>query len=113
MKEYQAVLTKYFIFKGRSSRREYWMFFLFNMIFSFGVEVVARIIGIPMLVGLYSLILFIPGLAVGVRRLHDIGKSGFWYFILLVPLVGWIVFIVFLATAGSKEPNQYGDAPTE
>jgi uncharacterized membrane protein YhaH (DUF805 family) len=59
----------------------------------------------------YALALFIPGLAVAVRRLHDVGKSGWWYFICLVPIIGSIWFIVLLATDGDVGPNEYGEDP--
>ena len=60
---------------------------------------------------IYALFMFIPGLAVAVRRLHDVGKSGWWYFIALVPLIGGIWLIVLFATEGTRGNNEYGADP--
>jgi uncharacterized membrane protein YhaH (DUF805 family) len=109
MKEYLAVLTKYFVFEGRSSRREFWMFALFNLLIGFAVGFVAGLIQVPALAMLYSLVVVIPGLAVAVRRLHDLGKGGLWLLIALIPLVGPIWLLVLYATAGQPGANQYGE----
>jgi uncharacterized membrane protein YhaH (DUF805 family) len=77
MNWYLAVLKKYAEFNGRASRIEYWMFFLFNIIFSILAGIIDWILGTYMvIVGIYYLAMIIPGLAVSIRRLHDIGKSG-------------------------------------
>jgi len=112
MNYYMDVLKKYAVFTGRASRAEYWYFILFNLIIGIVLSLVGRLIhdgGI--LGGLYSLAVFIPGLAVLFRRLHDIGKSGWWIFILLIPLVGVIWFLVLLATDSGPGDNQYGPNP--
>jgi uncharacterized membrane protein YhaH (DUF805 family) len=109
VKEYQAVLTKYFVFEGRSSRREFWMFVLFNFLISFAVGFVAGLIRVPLLASIYPLVVMIPSLAVAVRRLHDLGKGGLWLLIGLIPLVGWIWLLVLYASKGQSGANQYGD----
>lgn len=99
----KRAFAKYATFTGRASRSEYWWFFLFNVI----VSVVLTIVFAP-LSGLYSLATLIPGVAIGVRRLHDIGRSGWWLLIGLVPLVGVVVLIVFFVMASEPRQNQYG-----
>lgn len=115
MNYYLGVLGKYAVFSGRASRSEFWYFALFNMIISFAISFIG-IFGVPASVvsGLsiiYMLAVLIPGIAVGVRRLHDTNHSGWWYFILFVPIIGWIVWIVFAVTDSDPIDNQYGPNP--
>jgi uncharacterized membrane protein YhaH (DUF805 family) len=118
MNWYLDVLKKYAVFNGRARRKEYWMFFLFNVIISIVLLIVDGIIGtsavpgaLGLLGGLYALALLIPGIAVAVRRLHDTGRSGWWILIGLVPFVGGIVLIVFLVQDGTPGENQFGKNP--
>jgi len=109
-------LRRYAEFTGRSRRQEYWMFFLFVMLVTIGLSIVEGIIGLRIgdagiLSGLFSLAVLIPGIAVGIRRLHDIDRSGWWLLIGLVPLVGAIVLIVFMATRGTAGDNRFGADP--
>jgi uncharacterized membrane protein YhaH (DUF805 family) len=107
-----AVLKNYAGFSGRARRTEYWMFFLFNLIITIVLDVIGRVIELGTLLGgIYGLAVLIPGLAVGVRRLHDTGRSGWWLSIGLVPVVGTIVLIVFLATEGEPGNNAHGPNP--
>jgi uncharacterized membrane protein YhaH (DUF805 family) len=98
-------------FEGRARRTEYWMFFLVNLIVSIGVTLVGRAIGFHALSALYGLALLLPGLAVGVRRLHDTGRSGWWWLVTLIPLAGAVWLIVLLALPGDQGANQYGVDP--
>jgi uncharacterized membrane protein YhaH (DUF805 family) len=118
MNWYLDVLKKYAVFNGRARRKEYWMFFLFNVIISIVLLIVDGIIGtsavpgaLGLLGGLYALALLIPGIAVAVRRLHDTGRSGWWILIGLVPFVGGIILIVFLVQDGTPGDNQFGSNP--
>jgi uncharacterized membrane protein YhaH (DUF805 family) len=105
-----VVFERYAVFEGRAGRAEYWWFFLANFLISLVLQALGRGASALALVSLlYSLALFIPGLAVAVRRLHDTDKSGWWILISLIPLVGIIVLIVFLATDGDQGANQYGN----
>ena len=117
----KVVRDNYANFEGRARREEYWMFVLFNTIF-FILFFIPFIAGAVMesealmmigglLLFLYIAALFIPSIAVAVRRLHDQGKSGTWYFIGFVPLIGRIWLIVLLVTEGTHGPNQYGPDP--
>lgn len=112
MNWYVAVLKNYAGFSGRAGRAEYWMFFLFNFIISIVLSVISvKVPAISILSFLYSLAVLIPGLAVAVRRLHDTDRSGWWLLISLIPIVGTIILIVFLATEGQPYDNRYGPAP--
>ena len=117
MNWYLTVLKKYAVFSGRARRAEYWMFVLFNIIFAVVAVILDNVLGTAIEdVGyglfyiLYGLAVLIPSLAVAVRRLHDIGKSGGWIFIVLIPIIGSIWLIVLLATDSQPGENQYGSS---
>jgi uncharacterized membrane protein YhaH (DUF805 family) len=110
-------LKKYADFKGRARRKEFWMDILFYIIIMVVLGIVDGIIGASMgggigiLTLIYLLAMLVPTLAVTVRRLHDIGKSGWWYFITLVPLIGGIWLIVLLVTDSQPGTNAWGPNP--
>jgi uncharacterized membrane protein YhaH (DUF805 family) len=87
------------------------MFFLVNILISIVVTIIGRIIHLPVIGMLYSLAVLVPGIAVAVRRLHDIDKSGWWLLISLIPLIGAIWLIVLLATEGTRGSNPFGADP--
>jgi len=99
-------LKKYAEFNGRAGRPEFWWFALFSLVAS----LLAEFIFGWMLSSLVNLALLLPSLAVGARRLHDIGKSGWFQLLWFIPILGWAVMIYFLVQP-SVGPNQYGDAP--
>lgn len=103
-------LSKYALFSGRSSRSAYWWFTLFNVLVYIAASIIDAVINTPVFTILAVLGLFLPGLAVLVRRLHDTDRSGWWFFISFVPLVGSIVLIVFACT-DSGPPNKWGEGP--
>lgn len=108
----RACLTKYADFTGRSARSEFWYFFLFNFVVQFVLSLLGNMISIfGILSGLVALALLLPGLAVSVRRLHDIDRSGWWLLIGFVPLVGAILLIVWDCTAGTPGDNRFGRNP--
>jgi uncharacterized membrane protein YhaH (DUF805 family) len=114
MNWYLAVLKNYAGFSGRARRTEYWMFFLINFIIVVVLDVISMAIKLSTILGgVYGLLVLIPALAVGVRRLHDTGRSGWWLLIGLIPVVGTIILIVFLATDGQPGDNQYGSNPKQ
>ena len=123
-------LRRYAEFGGRSRRREFWMFVLFNYIVAFawgavlglvmlllyfmdmsedGMMTICYLLIVPYC--LWSLYIMVPGLAVAVRRLHDLDKSGWYLLIGLIPLVGGIILIVWYASEGTRGPNRYGPDP--
>ena len=115
---YIKVLKQYAVFGGRAQRKEYWFFVLFNTLVSIGLTVIDGAtgtlnagIGMGLLSGVYSLAVFIPSLAVTVRRLHDTGRSGWWLLIVLIPLIGALALLAFLIFDSQPDENQYGANP--
>lgn len=126
MKYYLSVLKNYATFSGRATRSEYWYFVLFNLIFAIAAMIIDNLLGstfhmespsgtINLHYGyvyvLYGLFVFIPGLALLVRRLHDVNKSGWFVLILLIPLVGAIWILVLACTDSQPGINEYGANP--
>ena len=111
MNYYITVLQNYANFNGRARRSEYWYFVLFNVLFSIAALILDMITGAGIFGVLYALAMFIPGLAVAVRRLHDIGKSGWMYLIVLIPLIGAIWLLVLFFTDSQPGDNEYGPNP--
>ncbi|TKJ20335.1 hypothetical protein A6V29_09020 [Blastococcus sp. CCUG 61487] len=107
----RSVLGQYAVFTGRARRSEFWFFYLFQVLAGIVAGIVDGITGVPLLQIVVGLGLLIPSIAVGARRLHDIGKSGWWQLIALVPLVGIILLIVWWAQDGDPAPNQHGPSP--
>ena len=104
---------RYFDFATRSSRSEYWFWALFVFIAGIVLGIVDAIIfgDSSVLGGLFALGTLIPGIAVGVRRLHDLGRSGWFFLLVLIPIVGWIILIIWFVTAGNDDENQWGANP--
>ena len=111
MNWYLKCLKQYADFSGRARRTEYWMFALFNVIISVVLSIIDNFAGTGYLGMIYSLAVLIPGLAVCVRRLHDIGKSGWYYFIGLIPIIGAIILLVWFCTEGEPQSNAWGPDP--
>jgi uncharacterized membrane protein YhaH (DUF805 family) len=107
----KTCFSKYAVFSGRANRPEYWWFFLSYVIIYSIAFAIAAAIDVLALAYLVGLAYFIPLLAAAVRRLHDTGRSGWWYLIALVPFVGFIILIVFLASEGNPGANEYGPPP--
>lgn len=106
-----SVLSKYATFNGRARRSEYWWFVLANcLVGSLLIRLGSYLSLFEVLSSIYSLLVILPGLAVGVRRLHDIGKSGFAYLMIFVPLVGWIFLLIWLCRDSAPD-NDYGPNP--
>lgn len=109
-----ALKFKYADFDGRARRSEYWYFVLCNILAYLILSAVGFVLGEYgglILLGIFWLGVLIPSIAVVVRRLHDVGKSGWFYFVVLIPLVGGIWLIVLLCTDSQVGPNQYGPNP--
>jgi uncharacterized membrane protein YhaH (DUF805 family) len=124
-----SVYRNYATFSGRARRSEFWWFFLFSIIASIGIGIVESALGLGqgstssgdggieaaynggILSILWAIGNFIPALAVAVRRLHDTDRSGWWYLIIFVPLIGIILLIVWWATKGTDGPNRFGEDP--
>ena len=109
MEEYKKMWKNYAVFSGRSTRKDYWMAVLMNIIVSFVIGFLSGVVKMPILSGIYSLAVFIPGLSIMVRRFHDVNKSGCFWLMSLIPLVGWIIVLVTLCRGSVEEENRYGD----
>ena len=118
-----GALKKYSVFEGRAQRKEYWFFVLFYMIFGFVLTFVDSFLGTAYyvdgnaVVGLlstpYGLAMLVPAIAVTARRLHDIGRSGWWILFGLIPLIGTIVLLVFMVLDSQDGENRFGPNPKE
>lgn len=109
---------RYFEFSGRSRRLEFGVFVLFNIAVSVVLTAVDIQLGlfsmqgeVGLLGGLYGLFIIIPGIALGVRRLHDMNASGWWYLLTLIPLVNLVLFLVLLFRPGTQGANLFGSDP--
>ena len=111
----KSFFSRYVDFAGRSSRSEYWWVVLASMIVNYLIILpiqlmVSEGLGLALSV-IFSLAVIIPTIALAVRRLHDTDKSGWWYLLVFIPILGWIALIVFFATAGTKGANRFGSDP--
>ena len=107
MKWFIKCLKQYADFRGRARRKEYWMFTLINGILGF----VIGLLGLSILSWIYSIAVFIPSLAVCIRRIHDIGKSAWWILLFLIPVIGWIWLIILFVQDSQPGENQWGENP--
>ena len=118
----KVMRDNYANFSGRARRREYWMYVLVQTLVMIGLTILDNVLGLDFelqgislgygylyLIGI--IVHFIPSLAVLVRRLHDVGKSGWFYFIFLIPIIGIIWLLVLYCTEGQKEDNKWGPDP--
>ena len=111
-------LKKYAVFGGRSRRGEYWFFTLFSLIITVVLSIIDRVTGtfdssagMGLLSGIFSLAILIPSIAVSVRRLHDIDRTGWWFLLWLVPVIGVIVLLIFAVQDGTPGGNRFGPNP--
>ncbi|MCA0450073.1 MAG: DUF805 domain-containing protein [Proteobacteria bacterium] len=109
---YGSAFSKYATFEGRARRLEFWAFSTLNVFIAAFLGVIENSPdGVSRLASLFWLFILLPSIAVAVRRLHDIGRTGWWWLIWFIPVIGWIVLIIFYATKGDAGDNQYGPDP--
>lgn len=118
MNWFLEAVKKYAVFAGRARRKEFWFFVLFYLIIFFVLAFIDGMTGslsvetgLGLFSGIFMLAMLIPSISVSVRRLHDTNRSGWWYLIGLIPLVGGIVLLVFFVTDGTSGQNDYGPDP--
>ena len=111
MEWYLGPLKKYAKFSGRASRKELWMFVLFNTLAYIIIVIVGEVIGVPGIGPLYWLGTLLPGISVQVRRLHDTNHSGGWWWLALLPVIGTIIVFVWMVSRGTEGDNDYGPDP--
>ena len=104
MRYFFEAFQKFNTFSGRARRSEYWYFYLFNTIIVIVLALIGELIQFPKLGYIYNISTLLPGIAVGIRRMHDIGKSG-WF--ILIPIYN----LILLCTEGEKGDNEYGSDP--
>lgn len=120
----RTVFSNYATFSGRARRAEYWWFALFNVLASLALQILDLVIfgdyrmghdagaGLPnVLGGLFSLAILLPSIAVWVRRLHDVGRSGWWWLLALIPVIGWIILFYWSVRRGDVGGNSFGPDP--
>ena len=103
--------NNYFNFSGRSRRSEYWYWALFTILGGAVSQVIDGITGLGIFYSLFSLLILIPGLALGARRLHDIGKSGWWQLLWFAIIVGWVILLIWNIRDSDQAPNSHGQNP--
>ncbi|EEZ3504650.1 DUF805 domain-containing protein [Escherichia coli] len=114
---YLKVLKNYVGFRGRARRKEYWMFILVNIIFTFVLGLLDKMLGWQraggegILTTIYGILVFLPWWAVQFRRLHDTDRSAWWALLFLIPFIGWLIIIVFNCQAGTPGENRFGQDP--
>ena len=119
MNWYLDAWKNYFTFTGRSRRKAYWVFFVFNVLATILANLIDNILGLTgqgvygPVSTLYALAVFLPGLALAIRRLHDTGRSGWWMLLGFIPLIGWIVLLIFFVTDSQPGSNPYGPNPKD
>ena len=109
----KLAFKNYVNFNGRSRRSEYWWFVLFNIIIEIIIYILAKLItpNLIFLLSISGLIAFLPGLGLVIRRLHDIGKSGWYIFIAFIPIVGIFILLYFFCLDSENQSNEYGESP--
>ncbi|WP_367321530.1 DUF805 domain-containing protein [Streptomyces sp. HUAS ZL42] len=107
------VLKKYAVFSGRARRKEYWMYTLFVVIIYIALAIVGAALKAVWIPLIFWAAILLPSLGVSIRRLHDTGRSGWAILFGLIPLVGGIILLVFMASEGEAGPNKYGPNPKE
>lgn len=114
---YLKVIRNYINFSGRARRKEYWTFILVNLILGIVLGVLDKILGLKimgdkeLLTTLYGIFIFLPSWAVNFRRLHDTDRSAWWLLLLVIPVIGWIIILLFNCQAGTDGNNRFGESP--
>jgi uncharacterized membrane protein YhaH (DUF805 family) len=105
--------SNYVNLSGRACRSEYWFWILFTALAEIVTGTIDLLIGADVTTGLFGLATFLPTLAVTIRRLHDLDRTGWWYLLVLVPIIGWIVLLIWMCTKGTGGPNRFGADPLD
>nr|WP_223160744.1 DUF805 domain-containing protein [Salinispora cortesiana] len=109
----RSALTQYVGFSGRARRSEYWWFYLFTVILGFAGGILNGVLETSFVSVIVGLALLLPSLAVGVRRLHDTGRSGWFLLLGLIPFIGFVVLLVFFVQDSKPGPNRFGPNPKD
>ena len=110
----QAISTgfsNYVNFSGRACRSEYWYWILFIVIADIVTGIIDAALGIQLVTSIFGLVTLLPSLAIAIRRLHDLDRTGWWILLGLIPLIGWIILLIWYVTKGTDGPNRFGPDP--
>ncbi len=110
MEHFVDAMKKYVDFSGRATRTQYWMYILIFMVIYIALAVLDSVLGTFFIAAIFNLVCLLPSISVAARRLHDTGRTGWWQLIILIPLIGAIVLLVFLVQ-DSHGDNEYGANP--
>jgi uncharacterized membrane protein YhaH (DUF805 family) len=106
-----AGFSNYMNFSGRACRSEYWYWILFIIIADIVAAIIDQALGIQLVTGLFGLVTIIPNIAIAIRRLHDLDRTGWWVLLGFIPLIGWIILLIWYVTKGTDGPNRFGPDP--
>lgn len=106
-----SAFSNYVNFSGRACRSEYWFWILFVSLAEIVTAIIDYVIGFSVTTSLFGLATFLPSLALAVRRLHDLDRSGWWFLLCFIPLIGWIILIIWYCVKGTEGPNRFGADP--
>ena len=106
----QVLKTQYFDYKGRSNLAQFWNYYLYSAVVGFIIGLILGLLHIQILALIAGIALFIPGICIGIRRLHDLGLSGLWYLIVFIPFIGSLSLLLMFSLPGEKSANAYGEA---
>jgi uncharacterized membrane protein YhaH (DUF805 family) len=103
-----AGFSNYVNFRDRASRSEYWYWVLFVILADIVTGIIDWVLGVQVVSSLFGLVTLVPGIAVSIRRLHDLDRTGWWVLLGLIPLIGWIILLIWYVTKGTDGPNRFG-----
>ena len=103
-----AGFSNYVNFRDRACRSEYWYWILFIVIADIVAGIIDAVLGMQIVTGLFGLVTIIPNIAIAIRRLHDLDRTGWWILLGFIPLIGWIILLIWYVTKGTDGPNRFG-----
>ena len=106
-----AGFSNYVNFSGRACRSEYWYWVLFIILADIVAGIIDYLLGMQIVSSLFGLVTLLPGIAVSIRRLHDLDRTGWWILLGLIPLIGWIILLIWYISKGTDGPNRFGPDP--
>ena len=106
-----AGFSNYVNFSSRACRSEYWYWILFIIIADVVAAIIDQVLGMQLVTGLFGLATLIPNIAIAIRRLHDLDRTGWWILLGFIPLIGWIILLIWYITKGTDGPNRFGPDP--
>jgi uncharacterized membrane protein YhaH (DUF805 family) len=106
-----AGFSNYVNFSSRACRSEYWYWVLFIVLADIVAGIIDYVLGMEIVSSLFGLVTLLPGIAVSIRRLHDLDRTGWWILLGLIPIIGWIILLIWYISKGTDGPNRFGPDP--